>query len=139
MLAELHAEIARQGGYDDGSGPEPVVSLELFFDGNEDPGSIGCNLSDHPGPARFYGVLSAVRDRPEVYSVWVGISEVIGPDEWPFSDHVYVVTTTSPAEVRSWAAALRPEEPGEDWWNDVPPLQEIEVPPHARLVTLWWD
>jgi hypothetical protein len=28
MLAELHAETARQGGYDDGSGPEPAVGLE---------------------------------------------------------------------------------------------------------------
>lgn len=47
MLAELHGEIGRQGGYEDGTGAEPVVGLELFFDGNEDPGSIGCNLSDH--------------------------------------------------------------------------------------------
>src|SRR2546429_9676710 len=89
---------------DAGSGPEPVISLELFFDGNDDLGSIGCNLSDHPGPARFYGVLGAIRDRPEVYSVWVGISEVMAPDEWPFSNHVYVVTTVSAAEVMSWVA-----------------------------------
>ncbi|MFI5711170.1 hypothetical protein [Kribbella sp. NPDC051620] len=139
MLAELHAEIARQGGYDDGAGAEPVVSLELFFDGNEDPASIGCNLPDHPGPARFYEVLSAIRDRPEVDSVWVGVSEVTGPDDWPFSDHVYVVTTVSPFEVASWAVPLSPGEPGDDWWNGVPPLQEIEIPPPARLVTLWWD
>lgn len=139
MLAELHGEISRQGGYEDGAGAEPVVSLELFFDGNEDPGSIGCNLSDHPGPDGFYRVLSAIRDRPDVYGVWVGISEVMDPDEWPFSDHIYFVTTASPAEVRSWAVELSPEEPGDDWWNGVPPLQPIEVPPQARLVTLWWD
>jgi hypothetical protein len=139
MLEELHAEIARQGGYDDGSGPEPVVSLELFFDGNEDPASIGCNLSHHPGPARFYEVLSAIRDRPEVHSVWVGVSEVMDPDDWPFSDHVYVVTTASPADVGSWAVALTPNEPGDDWWNGAPPLQQVEIPPDFRLVTLWWD
>ncbi|WP_432941291.1 hypothetical protein ACQPXM_33315 [Kribbella sp. CA-253562] len=138
MLTELHAEIARQGGYD-GAGPEPVVSLELFFDGNDDLASIGSNLSDHPGPAHFYGVLSAIRDRPDVHSVWVGVSEVMGPDEWPFSDHVYVVTTASPAEVGSWAASLGADMPGDDWWNDAPPLREIEVPPQTRLVTLWWD
>lgn len=95
MLAELHGEISRQGGYEDGAYAEPVVSLELFFDGNEDPGSIGCNLSDHPGPDGFYRVLSAIRDRPDVYGVWVGISEVMDPDEWPFSDHIYFVTTAS--------------------------------------------
>ena len=30
-------------------GPRPLVSLEEYFDGNDDLGSIGCNLSDHPG------------------------------------------------------------------------------------------
>jgi hypothetical protein len=139
MLAELLAEIARQGGYEDGSGPEPVIGLESFFDGNEDLGSIGCNLSDHPGPAQFFAVLAAIRDRPDVYSVWVGISEVMGPDEWPFSDHVYVVTRASATEIASWAAPLHPDEPGDAWWNGVPPLHPIVVPPDARLVTLWWD
>jgi hypothetical protein len=139
MLTDLHADIEGQGGYDDGAGPEPVVSLELFFDGNDDPASIGCNLSDHPGPAHFYSVLSGIRDRPDVASVWVGVSEVMGPDEWPFSDHVYVVTSASAAEVESWADSLGADMPGDDWWNDGPPLRQIEVPPHARLVTLWWD
>jgi hypothetical protein len=27
----------------------PIVSLEDFFVGNDDPGSIGCNLLEHPG------------------------------------------------------------------------------------------
>jgi hypothetical protein len=132
-LPELQTEIARQAG------PEPVVSLELFFDDNDDPASIGCNLPEHPGPARFYDVLRSIRDRPEVDSVWVGVSEVMEPDEWPFSDHVYVVTTASAAEVGSWTAELSPEQPGDAWWHGVPPLQEIAIPPDARLVTLWWD
>jgi hypothetical protein len=29
--------------------PEPqIVPIEVFFDGNDDLGSIGCNLLDHP-------------------------------------------------------------------------------------------
>jgi hypothetical protein len=89
MLADLLAEIERQGGYTNGVGPEPVVSLELFFDGNDDPGSIGCNLPDHPGLADFYSVLRSIRDRPEVDGVWVGISELMGPNEWPFTRRRY--------------------------------------------------
>ena len=27
----------------------PVVSIEEFFEGNDDLGSIGCNLYEHPG------------------------------------------------------------------------------------------
>jgi len=45
MLSDLLAEIDRRGGYETGVGPEPVVSLELFFEGNDDLGSIGCVAS----------------------------------------------------------------------------------------------
>lgn len=133
MLPDLHEEIADQPA------PEAVVGLDLFFDGNTDPASIGCNLTEHPGPGRFYEVLRAIRDRPEVYGVWVGITEVLEPDEWPFSDHVYVVTTAAPDEVAAWAAELDPEQPGEGWWHGEPPPQAVDVPATARVVTLWWD
>ena len=39
--------------------PPPVVSLEDFFVGNEDYGSIGCNLTEHPGPQFFFERLRA--------------------------------------------------------------------------------
>ena len=33
--------------------PTQVVGIDRFFDGNDDLGSIGCNLDPHPGIARF--------------------------------------------------------------------------------------
>lgn len=84
---------------------KPVVSLEEFFEGNEDYGSIGCNLdmpyreppppdtrgwlrrilrpelvrpvptAPHPGPQGFYKVLRAVRERADVQDVLVEIEE----------------------------------------------------------------
>jgi len=47
----------------------------LFFHGNDDLGSISCDLTDHPGTARFYAVLRDVRGRPEVHDVRIGISK----------------------------------------------------------------
>jgi hypothetical protein len=135
VLDELLADINRQGGNAGSTGREPVVSLELFFEGNTDTGSIGCNLTDHPGVDRFYAVLRGIRDRVDVHAVWVGITEVLGPDEWPFSDHVYVVTTATPEDVTEWAAELEPDPPV-DWWTDFPP---IPVPTGAHIVTLFWD
>jgi hypothetical protein len=137
-LANLLAEIELQGGYE-GVGPEPVVGLEQFFDGNVDLGSIGGNLDDHPGVERFSAVLRAIRDRPDVYDVLVGISEVLENGEWPLSDHVYVITTATPAEVSEWAESLCADKPGEGWWNGAPPRWPIPIPPDARVVTLWWD
>lgn len=140
VLADLLAEIERQGGYESGVGPEPVVSLESFFEGNDDLGSIGCNLIDHPGVQRFFTVLRDVRERPEVTDVWVGINEMLGGDEWPFSDHVYVVTSASADDVLRWTAALYPEpEVASGWWNDTPPVKPIPAPEGMRVLTLWWD
>ncbi|SMD11257.1 hypothetical protein [Kibdelosporangium aridum] len=133
MLAALLNEIARQDGTS-----EPVVPLALFFTGNHDPASIGCNLDPHPGVPRFASVLGSIRAQPCVHDVLVGIDEVMGPDEWPFSGHVYVITTASGSEVAAWAADLRPETPSRGWWSpDRPPA--IEVPPGHQVVTLWWD
>jgi hypothetical protein len=130
VLTDLLAEIERQGG------DEPIVSLELFFEGNDDLGSIGPNLIDHPGVAFFYATLRAVRDRPDVYGVWVAISEVMSEDEWPFSSHVYVVTSAPPADVDQWVFDLQADEPGDaEWDGDAP----VPVPDGARLVVLWWD
>lgn len=37
------------------NGGEIAVPLDLFFEGNDDPGSIGCNLSDpRPNIQQFY-------------------------------------------------------------------------------------
>jgi hypothetical protein len=137
-LANVLAEIELQGGYE-GVGPEPVVSIEQFFDGNVDLGSIGCNLDDHPGLERFAAVLRAIRGRPDVYDVLVGISEVLTSGEWPCSDHVYVITRAHPEAVSEWAESLCADKPGEGWWNGAPPRWPVPVPPDARVVTLWWD
>ena len=140
MLPDLLAEIQRQGDYEPGAGPEPVVSLELFFEGNEDPASIGCNLSDHPGAQRFFAVLRQLREQPDVQDVRVGISEVLGDDAWPFSDHVYVVTSASAGEVQRRVGVLRSEpDVRSGWWNDAPPAMRVPVPQGMRLLTLWRD
>jgi hypothetical protein len=135
VLDDLLADINRQGRTAGDIGREPVVSLNLFFEGNDDPASIGCNLVDHPGVDRFYSVLRRIRDRPDVHDIWVGITEIMGPGEWPFSDHIYVVTTASAEDVTGWAAELDPDPPV-DWWTEFPP---IPVPSDAHIVTLFWD
>ena len=118
MLAQLLAEIERQ---DEGDGREPLVSLELFFDGNHDTGSIGGNLAAHPGIPAFYRTLRRVRDRADVTDVLIGVSAPGG--RWPLSDRVHVVTTAPPGEVLSWVSALAPD----------------EAAARRRAVTLWWD
>lgn len=119
-LTDLLVEVERQGD-------RAAVSLELFFDGNDDLASIGCNLPEHPGIGAFADVLRAMRERPDVGDVLVGVSEVMPDGEWPFSDTVYVLTEAPAGDVAEWAAGLGPDEVVEAEWKG------------GRAVVLWWD
>lgn len=138
-LATLHQRIRELGG----AGRTPVVPLSLFFEGNGDEASIGCNLSIHPGMATFRRVLEDIRARPDVADVVVQIVEVMGDDEWPFSDRVYVITTATDEDVHAWAAALEPDPPSPHgytgWFGQPPPPGAPEVPSGYRVTYLFWD
>jgi hypothetical protein len=127
----LKSELAEQ------SDP-PVVSITQFFDGNDDPGSIGCNLPDHPGMDVFREVLTGLLQRPDVEGVYAQIAEVDpGDDSWPFADTVLVVGKIVPDALQAALASL---EPDDVWLGD-----ESHVPLSVRLMhnaptlVAWWD
>ena len=118
----------------------PVVSLEDFFVGNEDYGSIGCNLSEHPGPQFFFDKLKEIRNRDSVQDVLVEISEVEEGDEsmWPFSDRIYILSSAAKEEIAAWVASLMPDEIEEGFAYGEPP----SAPPLGKDVGVygvWWD
>jgi hypothetical protein len=79
-----------------------LVTLEEFFDGNDDPGSIWPNLANEPIPAEVFKVLKAIRSRKEVVDVRILVTQFDGvEDEWPFSDTVFVITSSTKEEVQS--------------------------------------
>lgn len=116
----------------------PVVSLEQFFDGNDDLGSIGCNLVDHPGPKEFYRILRSLRDRDDVLEVLVEIHEVEEDDStmWPFSERVFVVTHCKKATLAELLSSLQASEI-ETGIPVPPPL--MNIPEGYTAFALWWD
>jgi hypothetical protein len=118
-----------------------ALSLEEFFTGNEDYGSIGCNLSDHPGPQRFYDVLRELRDRKGVQDVVIQLHEYEGDSSWPFSELVHVVTKFDPDTIRDWVAELQPDEVAYGPFDSScgNPVGLPEPQSGYRIVTLWWD
>lgn len=127
----LKAELATQ--------PEPqLVLIERFFDGNDDLGSIGCNLDPHPGLARFRQVLTGLLARPDVQAVYAQISELDpGDGSWPFTDTVLVVGTIPTGELRDLVDELHPDEVGPAEGYGVPPA--IAERHRAPVSVLWWD
>jgi hypothetical protein len=124
----------------DGVTPLPVVSLEFFFEGNDDYGSIGCNLADHPGPQRFLEVLAAIRARPDVQDVLVEIHEVeeLDPTMWPFSERVYILSSAEQGSVVEWLTELHPDAVEEGYAAGRPTAAPDTTPPY-RVWAAWWD
>ena len=121
------------------SQPEPqIVPITRFFDGNDDLGSIGCNLIDHPGIDRFRDILTALLSRPDVEAVYAQISELDpGEEYWPFADTVLVVGSIPPENLQPILAPLQPDEVGLVDASRVPPA--VSEQHKAPVCLAWWD
>jgi hypothetical protein len=120
--------------------PIPLVTLEEFFQGNTDRGSIGYNFyPDQPPPAEFYALFIAIRKRPSVADVRVQISQHDDPAAWPVTDTVWIITSASDADVKSWfGKRFAPD----DLLNGFPAGRKFEpvaIPSGMRAVGVWWD
>ncbi len=138
---------------DERSGPEhmkPLVTLEEFFPGNTIDKSIAANLTPHPGLKRFRDVLKRIRAKDTVQDVLILITDRpmtpetddadFEDDDWPYSDAVFVLTSSSPAEVEKWAVKLQPDSVTvAQWDNNQPPKDAPELQPGMQLIRLWWD
>ena len=119
--------------------PAPqIVDFEVFFDGNDDLGSIGCNLIDHPGIEAFRDAFARLAQRPDVKGVYAQIFE-LDPGEgcWPFTDTILVAGSISVEDVAAELSALEPDEvrTGDEFGlTDVVARRFVEP-----VVVAWWD
>ena len=136
--ANLVARINRSGDVNDPATPRPLVSLEEFFEGNDDPGSIGCNLPGEVEPGEFYELFRRIRDHDEVSDVRVEINMHDDPEAWPFSDTVWVITSTSAETVATWIPErLEPDELFSGFHEDRP-METYEVPDGMTAAAVVW-
>lgn len=63
--------MTRLGDMCDPTTPHPLVALEDYFTGNSDPSSVGDVRVRGFTPGQFFAALKALRDRDDVYEVWV--------------------------------------------------------------------
>jgi hypothetical protein len=115
-----------------------LISVDEFFGGNDDEGSIGCNLwPNHPGVATFYETLSSVAARHDVDQVAIEINEADpGEHAWPFSDVVYIVGAVPESTLESLLSPLAPDEIAAIPTPETPPSLQSKSKPVFRV---WWD
>jgi len=118
---------------------EPLfVTPEQFFDGNGDVGSIGCNLTEHPGMTKFRNIVVGLETRPDVEAVFLQICEVeTAADIWPFSDSIWLAGTISVEELKRLLAPLKPDEVGlRETFYKAP---AFPVEHKGQVLFAWWD
>ena len=138
-LERITARVNRAGDVNKRDTPRPLLSLEEFFDGNDEVGSIGANLSPTPTPTDLHAALCRIRDRLDVADVLVEVLEQDGPESWPFSETVWVITRAEPDDVVGrLPESLRPDETYVGWtdWNT---RENYDLPAGFRPIGLWWD
>jgi hypothetical protein len=121
------------------SPPEPqLLPIDRFFDGNDDEGSIGCNIVPHPGISLFRETLLALLQRPDVTAVHALITELDpGDDAWPFSDTVVVIGAITPEALQIAIADLQPDEVGP---ADPDVLgTSLSQSDRSSALVAWWD
>jgi hypothetical protein len=139
-LEILKARINRNGDINDPAVPRPIVTLEEFFEGNDDYGSIGYNFyPDQPAPSEFYDLFQRIRERRDVADVLVEVSQHEMPDEWPSTDTVWILTSASLEDLASWLGERFQADDLWDGWTDHLIREPVDVPSNCRAVGVWWD
>jgi hypothetical protein len=103
-------ERIKQRGLPSPDRPMPLVTLEEFFVGNDDYGSIGCNLTPMLGPRFFFERLKFILSQANVQDVLVEVAEVVeeDPATWPSRP---VFTSSQMEQPRMSNIGLRPSSP----------------------------
>ncbi|MEZ5998898.1 MAG: hypothetical protein R3B98_09415 [Hyphomonas sp.] len=116
----------------------PLVTLEEFFAGNDDAGSIWCNVMCAPEPDEVFERLKSIRDREDVADVRIMVTQYDGGrEEWPFSDTIFFVTSASEGDVRAWLGDEY--QPNEVWVDEFKRAERIDVPEGMAAIAAWWD
>jgi hypothetical protein len=114
------------------------VPIDVFLDGNDDLGSIGCNLIEHPGIDAFRSTFAALKRRPDVEAIYAQVAELDpGEDSWPFTDTVLVVGSITSEDLQEALGHLQPDEVGpRDPESLSPGLTDSE---RNSALAAWWD
>ncbi len=124
---------------------EPVLlTIDEFFDGNNDEASIAPNLNKKPDVKEYYKVLKELSQNPKIIEAFVEIKDVmIYPDgklnnnEWFYTDVIYFVGELTKEEIEEATKSLLPDEVAYDAGNNIGKTWKKYE--NKKIVYVWWD
>jgi hypothetical protein len=121
-----------------------LLSIDEFFDGNNDEGSIAPNLIDKPCISEYYDILKKLSENPKVIACYVKLNEVmiydngkLNDNEWFYSDMIYIIGDLTKEEVKEATKKLKPDEVE----YEVEMINEDTYKKYIdkKIVYIWWD
>lgn len=117
---------------------EVVLTLDEFFTGNIDPGSIAFNLyPDQPSLETFYKTFKELIQEGKIENAFVRIAEIEDTD-WFYSDTIYVVGKINFRELSDAVEHLKPSEIYTGWMYDVPANLQANYSKMNEF-SVWWN
>lgn len=116
---------------------EVFVSVDEFFDGNKDTGSIGCNIfPDPPSLSDFYEILKKIELGEKTKTLAIRIADVDDVD-WFYTDAVYIVGAYNIREIKQLFEPLKPDEVYEGLMYGTPAnFPDVN---NSKSYSIWWD
>jgi hypothetical protein len=120
--------------------PRPLVTLEEFFEGNFDEGSIGYNLTPPPSTREIYAFFRTIREKPEVLDIRIEIEPPEEPGAWPWSDTLWIITSANADEVKQWLGEpYHADELLTGFEREIRKLEKYPLPEGMNAIGVWWD
>ncbi len=124
---------------------QPVfLTVEEFFDGNNDEASIAPNLDKKPSIEEYYKILKMLSQDPKTVDAFAEIKDVmiydngkLNDNEWFYTDIIYFVGNLTKEEVKEATKNLLPDEVEYDTENRFKRLNEKHR--DKKVVYVWWD
>ena len=122
-----------------------LVTLDDFFIGNNDYGSIAANSYSRPSNQEYYKLLKKIQSDPRIKRILVNLNDLHlyegnkFSEFWPYADYIYVVGNMPINDLRKNLEKLMPDE-----INFVQPddeiLDSIKFNKNEdKLIYIWWD
>jgi hypothetical protein len=117
---------------------EILLTFEEFFEGNTCEASIGVNVSYKPPVAEYRDTFKRLLDEKLADMVWIRIVDIEDPEEWIFTDTVYVIGDLTMEQLQDGIKNLHPDDIYEGWVYGEP-MNVGEYDKSKNVYTIFWD
>jgi len=117
---------------------EVILTFEEFFEGNECETSIGVNIARKPSITVFCDTFKKLLNDNLADKILVRVVDIEDPEEWIFSDTVYVIGDINIAQLEDRIKKLSPDDINEGWIYGEP-VNVGEYDKSKKIYTIFWD